>query len=196
MGNKDSNTDAVQEPGALYPHYDINLAGYSAGDWAFISFPVECLQININEVLDDLTQGDGQTTWDIAKWYDPLDANDTWKTYRFGAANNDLVTLDNTQGVWLHLTANSGDQMLTISGDYASVDVNVPLYTGWNLVSYPSATPRAASATLPAQADIVSYYDAGAPYLVTDDAALATVMSEGNAYWVHVTSDCVWSLAP
>ena len=86
--------------------------------------------------------------------------------------------------------------MLTtgVQGAYPAATVNINLFAGWNLVSYPSATPSLASATLPAEADMVSYYNSGAPYLVTDALPNAVTFSEGNAYWVHVTSDTVWSV--
>ena len=74
--------------------------------------------------------------------------------------------------------------------------MNINLYIGWNLVSYPSATSRAASATLPVEADMVAYYDAASPYLITDALPGAVTFVEGNAYWVRVTGNTIWSVAP
>ncbi len=173
--------------------YGISLTGFSTGDWSFISFPYSTIG-NIETILDDSVLGDGGTTWDVAKWYDPQDTTDPWKTYRAGASTNDLATIDNTMGVWVHLTANGGDQKLTtsVASDYSGSNVAISLYTGWNLVSYPSATARLASTTLPGQADMVAYYNSGATYLVTEALPTAVTFSEGNAYWVHVTSDAFW----
>ena len=197
--NEDSNSIAVQEPGFVpVVPYEIDMTAYSAGDWAFVSFPIT-ISGNIQDILNDATLGDGQTTWNVAKWYDAQDAADPWKTYRFGVSTNDLATIDNTRGVWIHLTANAGDQMLTtgVTGIYSAVAVDINLYAGWNMVSYPSATDRLASTTLPPViADMVAYYDGGAAYLITDALPTAVTFSEGNAYWVHVTADTVWSVAP
>ena len=198
--NEDTNTNAVQELGTEPPEtpFEIPLSGFSAGEWTFVSFPDTGVSGNIQTILDDSVLGDGATTWDVAKWYNPLDTSDPWKTYRVGASNNDLTTIDNTMGVWLHLTANGGDQVLTVSidGTYSGSNVIVPLYAGWNLVSYPSATDRLASTTLPGAADLVAYYNGVAAYLITDAAPNTVTFSEGNAYWVHVTSDVPWSVAP
>ena len=173
--------------------FDISLTGFSAGDWAFVSFPDTGVSGNIETILDDSVLGDSGTLWDVAKWYDPQDTADPWKTYRSGASTNDLVTIDNTMGVWIHLTQNNGDDVLTISvdGAYAGGNVNINLYTGWNMVSFPSATP---STALPGVADNMAYYNGGATYLVTDAAPGSVLMTEGNAYWIHVTSDVVWSV--
>lgn len=184
--------------GSTQAPYDIVMTGHSAGDWVFVSFPI-AISGNIQDVLNDALNGDGLTTWDIAKWYNPQDAADPWKTYRVGGMFNDLATLNNAMGVWLHLTANAGDQILTTGmiGDYSTVAVNVNLWAGWNLVGYPSATAQLASATLPVlYADMISVYIASSPY-VSDTTDLSSVtMSHGNAYWVHVTADCVWTVNP
>ncbi len=69
------------------------------------------------------------------------------------------------------------------TGGYSTGAVNINLYTGWNFVSYSSATSRLASTTLP-----------GAAYLVTEALPTAVTFSEGNAYWVHVTADVIWNV--
>ncbi len=187
IGLQEPNTNAVQEPGGT--PYAIDLTGKSAG-WVFVSYPVEVTG-DIQTVLND-----PQTTWDIAKWYDPQTPADPWKTYRAGAVN-DLTNIDNKIGVWLHLTANAGDQMLTLgaSGPYPQSAVAINLRTGWNMVGYPTATGRAESVTLPAQADFVAVWQATTPY-ITQHAKGAAMMVAGNAYWVHVTTDCVWTVNP
>jgi len=193
--NADSNSNAVPEPGASSSAFEINLSSYSAGDWALVSFPI-IIDGDIETMLNDSIHGDSETTWDVAKWYDPLDAADPWKTYRFGVSTNDLININNTMGVWIHLTANDGDMRLTTgaTGEYSATFINVNLITGWNLISYPSATSQTASDTLPAAADIVAYYDEGEPYLITDTTPGAVTFYEGNAYWVHATADSIWQV--
>ena len=194
--NGDSNSNSVPEPGAAPLAYEINLSGHSAEDWAFVSFPI-VIAGNIETILNDSINGDGLTNWDVAKWYDPQDAADPWKTYRFGASTNDLLTINNTMGVWIHLTENGGDLNLTTgaTGEYSATFVNVNLYTGWNLVSYPSNTSKTAFNALSGiNADWISVYDPVAPF-VRDESDLNTViMNQGNAYWVHVTEDSIWQV--
>jgi len=180
----------------LPPVYNIDLTGFGAGDWVFVSYPVEATG-NVLTVFDDAGWGDGQTDWDIAMWFDNV--NKLWRSFSIHRppSVNDWDIFDNTMGVWLHLTTNGGDQQLTIgTGNLPIVGVNINLYTGWNLVSYPSATPRLGSATLPPEADLMAIYDGVQPYLILDVLPTTTPMSEGNAYWVHVTADTVWTVNP
>jgi len=181
------------------PTYDIDLAGYSAGDWVFVSYPVE-VSGNIESVLDDSVLGNGGTTWDVAKYYDATDPTDPWKTYRIGVSTNDFTNIDNTMGVWLHLTANAGDTLtLSQTAGYSAVAVDIPLEAGWNLVGYPSASPLDADTSLTGTgADFISIYNGGAPYLIQDLAVVpgAHTFTPGNAYWVHVPAPTMWSVAP
>jgi len=182
------------------PPYDIDLVGVLAGEWAFVSFPIE-VSGNIEAVLDDSTLGDGGTTWDVAKWYNASDPTDPWKTYRIGESTNDFTDIDNTMGLWLHITANGGNNALTIAqtAGYSVAPVDIFLDTGWNLVGYPSATPLDADASLIGTgADFISVYNGGAPYLIQDLAVVpgAHTFTPGNAYWVHVPAPTMWSVAP
>jgi hypothetical protein len=185
----------VNITGAL-PPYSINLAGISAPQWVFVSFPI-MVSGNIETILNDATLGDGQTTWDAAKWYNAQTPLDPWKTYRVGSTTNDLTTIDNTMGVWLHLTANGGDSILTVgqAGSYSAAPILINLYAGWNLVGYPSATSQMGTATLPAQADAAAIFQLVSPYIM-NMAPGAVMFSHGQAYWVRVTANCVWTVNP
>jgi len=188
-GNEETNSIAVPEETPSLTTVDIPIAG--AAGWNFVSFPL-AVSGSPDVVLNDLA-GDGTTQWDVIKWYDSQDAADPWKTYRVGAGTNDLLSIDNGAGLWVHVTV-PGDNLLTVQGAIPATS-NINLYTGWNLVGYPSTTVRPADATLPVQADMVSVYDGGSPYLITDETDLANVdMINCNAYWVHVSGDCVWSV--
>ncbi|MFO7618898.1 MAG: M14 family zinc carboxypeptidase [Thermoplasmata archaeon] len=190
-GLEEANAIAVQEPGGGTP-YSIGLAGKS--NWVFVSFPVQ-VSGHIEALLNDTINGDGLTDWDVAKAWD--NQNKRWLTYRKGSPASTFSDVDNTVGAWLHLTRNEGDENLTlaVAGSYTGA-VNITLYAGWNMVGYPSATNRTASATLPPQADIISIWQAASPY-VQDRTDLENVLMEhGNAYWVHVTADCIWTVPP
>jgi hypothetical protein len=197
VGNQETNVNAVQEPGAVVnPAYSIPLTGKLANSWVFVSFP-SATSGAIQTILNDATVGDGGTIWTVAKWFNAQDKADPWKTYRVGSTVNDMPTLTSSMGVWLWITANSGDQKLTLNSYVANATTNVliNLYAGWNMVGYPSATARLGTATLPAQADYVSVWQAASPY-VADLAPGAVTMSHGNAYWVRVTADCTWTVQP
>ena len=197
MYGEETNTNSVPEPGGgtLTP-YEIDLSGKAANSWVYVSFPYQ-FSGNIQDVLNDATFGDGGTLWTVAKWYNPQTPADPWKTYRVGGTANDLTTITNQMGVWLWITANGGDTKLTtgLTGEYPASAVNINLYAGWNMVGYPTATSRAESATLPAEADLVASWQAASPY-ITQHAKGATMMVAGNAYWVHVMADCTWVVSP
>ncbi len=176
--------------------YNIDLTGIFGDQWVFVSFPVEVTG-NIEDVLNDATLGDGLTTWDVAKWCDAQDAMDPWKTYRFGSTVNDMPAINNQMGIWVHLVTNGGDTMLTlgITGNLPAGTVMISLYTGWNLVGYPSMSNAMGDASLPMQADYVSTWTATSPYIV-DQVPGAVMLSNGHGYWVHVTVDCTWTVNP
>jgi hypothetical protein len=160
--------------------------------WNLISFPVQTSG-SPTDVLDDMG---GDTTWDIVKWFDPLNPADPWKSYRMGSGVNDLLNIDNTMGLWVHITDVGSDSLLAVYGAEPGITVIV-LNSGWNLVSYASLTQRAADVALSGTStDMIAYYQAASPY-ITDTADLSTVVMEaGKAYWVHAASDCVWTVNP
>jgi hypothetical protein len=106
-----------------------------------------------------------------------------------------MPNVNNTMGVWLWITANGGDQVLTLNSYVAiPASTGITLKAGWNLVGYPSMTNRLASTTLPGVADRVSVWSATSPYVIDySDKSLVT-MSHGNAYWVRVTADTTWTV--
>jgi hypothetical protein len=192
-GNEVTNSNAVQEPW-LGVYYQVDLSGMTAPCWVLVSIPAD-ISSNVYDLFNDALNGDGQTTWSVAKSWD--NQNKVWLSHRIGGSANTLTTVDNTMSVWLWLTANSGDQKLTtpVASYFPSSSVNIQLYTGWNLVGYPSKISRLASNTLPAQADMVSEWQAVSPYII-DRAPNQVTMSHGRGYWVRVTADCVWTVQP
>ncbi len=188
-----SSVDPTLTPGSVST-WDMPLSAFYTGAWVLMSYPIDASG-HPEDVLNDTRYGDGLTDWDRLYAWDGI--NQTWISYSKNRPDslNTLTYLDNTMGFWMHLTANGGD--LTIgTGIYSAGSVVINLYTGWNLVSYPSATDRLASTTLPGVADMVAYYDGAAPYLITDALPNAVTFVEGNAYWVHATSDIVWFVNP
>jgi murein tripeptide amidase MpaA len=160
--------------------------------WNFISYPL--LASGAPQVVLNDAAGDGLTTWNIIRWYDPNDASDHWKSYATftPASLNDLSNLNNTMGLWIYITQ-VGDGYLTVQAGQPT-STNVILKAGWNLVGYPSLTPRLASTTLPPSADIVGIFNNTDPYKTTDMAPTAVTMQPGKAYWVHCTVDAVWTV--
>lgn len=153
--------------------------------WNLVSLPYVQASTSITTVMSSISG-----SYDVVKYYNVQDSADPWKTYRIGGTANDLANADYTSALWVHATAPC---MLTVYGDIPS-STAIPLYTGWNLVGYPSATSRLASATLPPVADIVGIWSATSPYVVDYTDKTLVTMTQGNGYWVHVTADTTWNI--
>jgi len=190
-GNEEQNDNAVPEPLPLSP-YDIDMTGIPANSWMFSSFPID-ISGNIQIILNDTTLGDGGTTWSVAKWFDPQDKADPWKTYRVGGTVNDLATINNQMGIWLWITANGGDFMLTtgLGGYVPGEPVSINLYAGWNMVGYPSLTEQTVANALGGTgADMVEAFQSESPFIM--EVGPTYIMKPGEAYWVRVPADTVW----
>ena len=176
--------------------YSISCIGMGSEDWLLVSYVIDVAG-SPEIVLDDPVYGDGGTTWNVVKWYDITDPADPWKTYRVGASTNDLNYIDNTMAFWIHLTGNLGDQALTL-GLEGEIPISTEffIYAGWNLIGYPSLTPRLASEVFPPCVDRIEYYDPSepfwpiSPYFINDYYPYEVTLKDGLGYWVHSTQDC------
>jgi len=166
------------------PTFDIPI---HAG-WNLISYPL-LSSGDIETVLND-----NNVVWDHAQWYNPQDAGDHWKTHTVGRTLNDLNTIDNTMGIWLHVT-DVGDGNLTVTG-IAPTTTSVTLHAGWNLVSYPSSSsPLMSNASLPVEVTRTAEYDPDAPYLVSEVTDWTTnSFVPGQGYWIYATADTIWNV--
>ncbi len=159
--------------------------------WNLISVPLIQANTSIPTVLDD-SQGDGCTSWDIVKWYNPETSSDHWKTYRMNGTGNDLTDVDNTMGIWIHITV-LGDGKLTVYGDYGT-STQISLKAGWNMVGYPGQTSKNINEALGGINDVpVEGYCSNSSYLITQLSG-SYIMNPGEGYWVHVTADTVWTV--
>jgi hypothetical protein len=166
--------------------------------WNFISFPIE-INGDVTTILDDTLNGDGQTLWNCVQWYDANDPMNHWKTYAVfrPVALNDLPNLNNTMGLWIYVTGNGGDGMLTtgLMGTEPS-NSNILLKAGWNMAGYPAVDDSIYDVD-DLKSDTVAVtvegFNSGAPY---DIQILAGnyVLKRGEAYWVYTDSDVTWTV--
>ncbi|MBA3045225.1 MAG: hypothetical protein FP824_03335 [Euryarchaeota archaeon] len=161
------------------PSYDIEIFM----GWNLISFPVDAMgspDIVLNDVGDD---------WSVVKWYDA--STGRWKTYRPGSTVNDLTYVDYTMGLWVYIT-DPTDGMLSVIGDILTKP-QIQLKAGWNLMGYPSLTPRTVADALWGTGAIrVEAFDPEPPYII--EVGPDYVMSPGNGYWVLVPADVIWTI--
>jgi serine protease AprX len=165
-------------------------------DWRLISFPID-VSGDVETVFNDTLWGDGGTTWDCIQWYDPRDPVYPWKTYSIyrPPTLNDMPDVNNTMGIWIHMTANNGDKVLSVGPGSEPSNTVVRLVAGWNLVGYPSQTEAYSVANLKADSGglvtQVERYNGAVAYRIEPMPDGAMFM-RGNAYWVYVTADYNW----
>jgi len=166
--------------------------------WNLVSIPVSPASTVITDVLSII-----EGKYDLVYGYDASDAADPWKKFNTAAPSflNDLTDIDETMGLWIRATE---AVTLTVSGSVPS-STDISLYTGWNLVGYPSQTTRPideALASIDGKYDLVYAYDAwdaadpwkkyntAAPPFLND----LTEMGPGWGYWIRVSEDCTWTV--
>jgi hypothetical protein len=155
----------------------------SAG-WNLVSVPLSLADTSAANVLASIAG-----SYDSVKYYNAQTPADPWKTYRPGGSANDLANIDRTMGVWIH--ANSACT-LSVSGTVPA-STAISLKAGWNLVGYPSQAQRAISVALAGTGcDRVEGFMAAPPYVQVLDGSY--LMKSGEAYWVHVVVDAVWTV--
>jgi hypothetical protein len=98
-------------------------------------------------------------------------------------------------GVWIHITANGGDMVLSVGPGNEPSNTVIHLYAGWNMVGYPNQTEVYTAGNLKAESGgivtQVEWYNGAATYRIGPMPDGAAFM-RGNAYWVYVTADYDW----
>ena len=162
--------------------------------WNLVSVPLIPSSTAITEVLSSI-EGD----YDLVYAYDSADESDPWKKYDVDMPSflNDLYDIDETIGFWIHVTDNVS---LTING-LKPTATGIDLFTGWNLVGYPSESTRVLTETLQSidgkynlvyayyamdATDPWKKYDVDMPAFLND----LNVMEPGHGYWIQTTEDC------
>ncbi len=172
--------------------------------WNFISVPLVQDDTSTMAVLDD---NGGDTTWNVAKWYNALDRWDPWKTYRPGSTTNDLKDINHTIGIWLYITNVGTDVNLTVKGRMPAI-TTIPLWDiedpeGWNMVGYPASNSTNLTA---GNVKALTGYQV-TEILTFEGSALGEVPVEnftslndsdslikGKAYWFKVSGNCTWAI--
>ncbi len=197
LGNEDTNTNAVQEPGGTPAvPYGIDTSTAAPGDWVFVSFPITASG-DVLTVLDDANWGNGDTSWEVVCWYDPADASDHWKTYdkaQFAAGlAQDMPSVDNAKGMWVKLT--TAGALLSVGEGQEPTNTDITLNTGWNLIGYPAQDDSSydvGDLKADTGATSVEGYGAGPYNIIT--LANNYVLQRGEAYWVKVGSGTIWTV--
>jgi parallel beta-helix repeat protein len=161
--------------------------------WNLISIPTIQMNTDLGNVLDSITG-----SYSAVQFYNSFDKNDPWKHYQISKPSllNDLENLDNFFGFWIHIIEPDG-VLFEYPGTQPTSNQTIQLYTGWNLVGYPSLTNHNRTIGLNnlefgTDVDAIQWYDAATQtwhFMGPDDH-----FSPGRGYWVHSKVDTTWEV--
>ncbi|MBN1889863.1 MAG: right-handed parallel beta-helix repeat-containing protein [Thermoflexales bacterium] len=172
----------------MSPAYGID-ATYTrqlAPGWNLFSIDVTPPSPAIADVLSSLA---GQ--YDVVLAFDGGPAGGA-KTYDpANPASSDLSTIDVAHGYWIHITA-ATTQTLRLDYEPARNDTAIPLYTGWNLVSYLPDVSMPVTRALDSIAGdytLVQSFDGGGKTYMPGQPLYSDLaeMEPGFAYWIKAS---------
>lgn len=155
--------------------------------WNLISIPLDLSSHSIDDVTASIAG-----KWDYILTYEP-GVPDPWLSNSTAKPDslNDLNTMDIKHGFWINVTDTG--QSLDLTG-FAPYSTTISLKAGWNLVGYPSLTPRQVQDALAGTSYTeVERQNTSMPYNVEPMAA-SDMMGPGEGYWVKVSTDVDWTV--
>ncbi|MCK5291812.1 MAG: choice-of-anchor J domain-containing protein [Thermoplasmata archaeon] len=115
----------------------------------------------------------------------------TWLGYDPTKPANSLSTVDHKMGMW---ATNPSGGYIDFTGTIPGVTVDIQLEIGWNLVGYPSMTDRTVTDALSTITyDRIEGFDPTGPYHLRELTG-NDWMTAGQGYWIHVSSQQMWSV--
>lgn len=156
--------------------------------WNLISIPIEPVDNSIGWVFSSI-----EGALERIFTYDTSGEYGKWLSFSVNGVEslNDFDSIELSKAYWVYVIE---DCTFFITG--VPKTQNIMLNTGWNLVGYPLMSSRQASIALAGTgADMMAIYDCSSPYFIEDIADLSTViMQPGDGYWVHVSTDTIWTV--
>ncbi|MFO8110421.1 MAG: C25 family cysteine peptidase [Thermoplasmata archaeon] len=177
---EDDNTNAVREPSAEIPTFDLVLSsGGAANGWNFVSFNLIPQDTSLESILEDSEYGISGN-YDRVMYYDA--SSDRWYSYVPGRAEqfNNLQNWGHTMGLWIRMTAGA---TLTVEGTRPT-STAITLEPGWNMVGLPSESQG--NHDLPSEVTSIGYFDTSKENNVAYSSGTAVFeFRPGEGYWVY-----------
>ncbi len=162
--------------------------------WNLVSLPLQPSNSQASAIFAPVAQQIDQVyVWDAE--------NSRWQRYVPSAPTyaNSLSSVSTLQGLWINARQ---DVVLTVVGDERP-QTGVELKSGWNLVAFPGDTETPTTEALQSIADqvvLVHGYDTATASWITYHSSAPmsgdiTTMVPGAAYWVQVSSPCMWTVS-
>ncbi len=161
--------------------------------WNLISIPSNQNDTDLRSVLSSISG-----MYDAVQWYNASDTSDTWKHYQISKPPqlNDLNDIDHTIGFWIHIIKPGGIYFQYL-GNTPTTSQKITLYTGWNLVGYPSLTNYNRTVglnnlTFYNEVDAIWTYHAATQKW--EEIGPSDYFELGRGYWIHATTKCEWKV--
>lgn len=161
--------------------------------WNLISIPNIQTDTDLHSVLSSISG-----MYDAVQWYNASDTSDTWKHYQISKPSqlNDLNDIDHTIGFWIHIIK-PGGIYFQYPGSTPIISQKITLYTGWNLVGYPSLTSYNRTEglnnlTFGTHVDSIWIYNAAMQKW--KQIGPSDYFEVGNGYWIHAKTKCEWEV--
>jgi hypothetical protein len=161
--------------------------------WNFISIPLEISNKNLTYVLQSI-----EGYYDSAQLYEISDNENHWKHYQIlkPSSLNDFKFIDQYKGLFLHITK-PGGTTLTIIDNKLSSSQNITIYTGWNLIGYPSLTDHNRTIGMNnlefgSDVDCIQWFDSFTK--TWHNMGINDSFEVGRGYWFHSKIDAIWEV--
>jgi parallel beta-helix repeat protein len=160
--------------------------------WNLISIPFIQSDTDLHAVLNPIG-----VSYDFAQWYNTTDVSDHWKTHHTSKppSMNDLESLNHQIGFWIHIPGPDG-VLFQYSGTQPSINQEITLKPGWNLVGYPSLSNKNRTEALNnidfgTDVDSVWTYNGPSQKWVEMDEE-NDYFEVGKGYWIHSKVTETW----
>jgi parallel beta-helix repeat protein len=161
--------------------------------WNLISIP----HIQSSSDLDSIFKSI-KGAYDAVQFYNSTDINDLWKHNHILKDDvfDDLWELDHKKGIWIHVTK-PGGVLFEYFGNKPTVNQNIKLYPGWNLVGYPSLAKYNRTLGLNniefgQDINAIQWFDGKTKTWHNLDSN--DVFIRGRGYWIHSNSEITWEV--
>ncbi|UCF07902.1 MAG: M20/M25/M40 family metallo-hydrolase [Thermoplasmata archaeon] len=161
--------------------------------WNLISIPINRSDPSISGVFASIAG-----YYDAVQFYDASDPYHPWKHNHSSRPPqlNDLEDVNHTMGIWIHITE-PGGVLLQCEGSAFYENKTVSLFTGWNLVGYPSSKSRNRTEALnnmDFDTDVDSVWTYEAATQQWEELGESDYFILGKGYWIHSLVEKTWKV--
>jgi len=186
-GLEESNVDAVTVNEELETTEITLTKDENSDGWNFVSLTLIPSDDSLEAILNDPDIGISGS-YDRVMYYDA--SSEKWLSYMPDREEhfNDDFNWDITMGVWVRMIS---DDVLTVEGRLPS-ETTITIYSGWNMVSYPSSEPGKG---VPDSVSQIGYFDGSKEYNIAYTEDVDTFeFQPGKGYWIYNEEEFEWTV--